>query len=93
MRSRPDKTSTTVSVRLTSEQRDRIRAAAQRQNLSVNRFVVEASVAEADRTLADEARWVLPAPEFDWLCRLMDAPPVDLPNLRAELAKTPPWER
>ncbi len=82
----------TLSMRLTSAQRDSIRAAAQRQNLSVNRFVLEASLAAADRELADERHWVLPAVEFDWLCRLMDAPPVDLPNLRAELAKTPPWE-
>lgn len=81
-----------LSIRTCPKQKLTLKLAAERRNTTISQFVLEASLGEAERILDEERSVKISDEDYEWLCRLMDEPPVDLPNLRAALLKKPVWD-
>lgn len=81
-----------LSIRTDLHQKLTLKLAAERRNTTISQFVLEASLGEAERILEEERSVKVSKEDYEWLCRLMDEPPVDLPNLRAALQKKPVWD-
>jgi uncharacterized protein (DUF1778 family) len=60
--------------------------------MNVSQFVLQASLTEAERILEAETHLVVTPEEYAWLCKLIDAPPRDLPELRELLRQKPVWD-
>lgn len=83
---------TRLAVRLTSEQRALVDAAAAAQGRTVTEFTVATLTDHARDVLAD--RRVFPLDEQQWKAfnALLDAPPRDLSSLAELLSEKAPWE-
>jgi uncharacterized protein (DUF1778 family) len=81
-----------LSIRANAQQKIVLRRAAEVRHTSMSQFVLEASLNEADRILAQESVLKVSAEEYDWVCQLMDQPPRDLPRLRALMQEKPVWD-
>ncbi|MCE9559075.1 MAG: DUF1778 domain-containing protein [Armatimonadetes bacterium] len=81
-----------LSIRTNLDQKLILRRAADKRHMNVSQFVLQASLTEAERILQDETKLVLSSEDYAWLCKLMDAPPRDLPKLREALSKKPVWD-
>lgn len=81
-----------LSIRTDVQQKLTLKLAAERRNTTISQFVLEVSLGEAERILEEERSLKVSKEDYEWLCRLMDEPPVDLPNLRAALQKKPVWD-
>lgn len=92
MKSKERKVEERLSIRADQQQKLTLKLAAERRNISVSQFVLAASLGEAERILQEERTMRVTREDFEWLCRLMDEPPVDLPNLRIALLKKPVWD-
>lgn len=81
-----------LSIRASGAQKHALRTAAELRHTTMSQFVLEASLAEADRILAQETTLRVSDEEHAWLCELMDRPTRDLPELRRLLSEKPVWE-
>jgi len=81
-----------LSIRANAKQKLTLRRAAEVRHTTMSQFVLEASLSEADRILEQEQRLVVSSEEYEWLCKLMDQPPRDLPELRALMNEKPAWD-
>jgi uncharacterized protein (DUF1778 family) len=81
-----------LSIRTDERQKLTLKLAAQHRRTTVSQFVLEASLGEAERVLQTAQTICLPPEDFEELCRIMDAPPVDLPNLRKAMLARPVWD-
>lgn len=80
-----------LSIRASIDQKSVLRRAAEARHTTVSQFVLEASLNEADRILAQEKSLAVPSEEFEWLCELMDHPSRDLSELKALVDQKPAW--
>lgn len=92
MKAASTKSEERLSIRTDVAQKLKLRLAAERRNTTVSQFVLEASLVEAERILEEERAVRVSKEDYEWLCRVLDDPPVDLPNLRAALQKKPAWD-
>ncbi len=81
-----------LSIRASASQKMTLRRAAEARHMNVSQFVLQVSLQAATRILEEESRIVVSAEEYDWLCKLMDEPPRDLPELRALLSQKSVWD-
>jgi len=81
-----------LSIRASASQKSTLRRAAESRHMNVSQFVLQASLSEAERILDEETRLVVSPEEYAWLCKLMDEPPRDLPELRELVRQKPVWD-
>lgn len=80
-----------ITISLSSENKERIRQAARRQGMSINQFVLQAALQASNQEPIREQLSVSKI-DYEHLCRLLDAPPRDLPALRALLSMKAAWD-
>jgi uncharacterized protein (DUF1778 family) len=85
-------TETRLSIRTNAAQKASLLRAAEARHTTISHFVLEASLNEANRVLADEQSLAVSVKEYDWLCRLMDEPARDLTELKALMDEVPAWD-
>ena len=70
-----------LDLRLTTEAKQKLQAAASAAERSVSEFVLEAALVRAEETLADRTRFGLDADRWRAFLQALDAPPCELPRL------------
>lgn len=80
-----------LSIRTNAEQKELLRRAAKARNTDVSKFVLETSLGEARRLVAEESVIVLSPENYIELCRAMDEVPAHNPELAALLRKKRVW--
>jgi len=91
MTSRPARTEK-LDLRLTSEAKRRLFAAAEVSQRSVSEFVLQSALERADETLADRRVFLLDAKQWAAFQAALDAPPKIIPELKRLLERKAPWE-
>jgi uncharacterized protein (DUF1778 family) len=81
-----------LSIRANARQKTVLAQAAKARHMNVSQFVLQASLTEAERILKEETQIIVSAEEYEWLCRLLDAPPQPLPRLKEALGQKPVWD-
>ncbi len=81
-----------LSIRTNPEQKELLRRAALSRNTDLSQFVLEASLASAQRVVADEAVLVLSGTDYRQLARAMDEAPTPNSALRGLLGKKRVWD-
>jgi uncharacterized protein (DUF1778 family) len=81
-----------LDLRLSSEAKQRISAAAKAQGRSVSDFVLSSALDCADEALADRRVWALDAAQWKKFQDALDAPPRGLPELRRLLNTPGPFD-
>jgi uncharacterized protein (DUF1778 family) len=81
-----------LSIRANADQKSVLRRAADARHTTMSQFVLEASLNEASRILAEESVLKVSAEEYEWLCKLMDDPPRELPKLKELANRKPVWD-
>lgn len=84
---------TRLNIRVTVEQKDIIAQAARLQHSTLSDFVLEQAYEAARQVLSDNARFVLTKLDWDEFCAALDAPPKDIPALRALLTQPSVFEK
>jgi uncharacterized protein (DUF1778 family) len=77
-----------LDLRLTSQAKQRIVAAAELDHRTVSDFVLRSALARADEVLAEQTSLRMSAEQWAKFHAALDAPPRDLPELR-KLMNTP----
>lgn len=77
-----------LDLRLTTEAKHTLAAAAQAQRRSLSDFVLESALGRAEEALADRRVFQLSPEKWKAFITALDAPPRDLPRLR-KLLKEP----
>lgn len=80
-----------LSIRANQAQKRTLRRAADLRHMNVSQFVLQTSLQAAEEVLQQESTLFVSAADYDWLCKLMDEPPRDLPNLRRLLSEPTVW--
>ena len=80
-----------LSIRTSAEQKELLRRAANARNTDISKFVLETSLSEARRLVAEESTVVLSPQDYLELCRAMDETPAPNSELRALLHKKRVW--
>lgn len=80
-----------LSIRANAEQKELLRRAANARNTDVSKFVLETSLNEAKRLVAEESVIVLSPENYGEMCRAMDEVPAHNPELAALLSKKRVW--
>ena len=80
-----------LSIRTNAEQKELLRRAAKARNTDVSKFVLETSLNEAKRLVAEESVIVLSPENYLEMCRAMDEVPAHNPELTALLGKKRVW--
>lgn len=81
-----------LSIRANSSQKDKLRRAAEVRHTTMSQFVLESSLNAAEEVLRRESVLDVSAEEYDWLCKSLDAPARDLPELKKLLSEKPAWD-
>lgn len=81
-----------LSIRASASQKTTLRRAADARHMNVSQFVLQASLQEAERLIAEETTIRLTPEQFQWVVELMDAPPRELPELRDLVRRKPVWD-
>jgi uncharacterized protein (DUF1778 family) len=81
-----------LDLRLTTEAKQTLQAAANVARCSVSEFVLESALARAEDTLADRSRFGLDAVRWKAFLNALDAPPRDLPRLTRLLSEASVFE-
>jgi uncharacterized protein (DUF1778 family) len=76
-----------LDLRLTSDAKRRLYAAAEAQQRSVSEFVLQSALERADEALAGRRRFSLPPDDWKKFLAALDAPPRDLPRLKRLLTE------
>lgn len=81
-----------LSIRASERDKSILEQAATCEHLTMSQFVLQSSLARAVTVLKasrsdgiDQTRFVIPVDQWEKLCERLDAPPRDLPALRALL--------
>ncbi|MEZ5394233.1 MAG: DUF1778 domain-containing protein [Bryobacterales bacterium] len=69
-------------LRATASEEELIRVAAEHEGVTVTEFIVRSARERAERTLADQTRFVLDAKQWKAFTDLLDRPAQDKPRLR-----------
>ena len=81
-----------LSIRANARQKSTLRRAADARHMNVSQFVLQASLQEAERVIAEETAIRLTPEQFQWVVELMDAPPPPLSRLRQAVQQKPVWD-
>lgn len=81
-----------LSIRASAEQKELLKRAARARNTDLSKFVLEASLGEAQRLVEQESVLVLAPESYLELCRALDEAPADNPALRELLQKKRVWD-
>lgn len=81
-----------LSIRTNPSQKSTLRRAADARHMNVSQFVLQASLQEAERVIAEETIVRLSPEEYQWAIDLMDAPVPPMPRLRQALGQKPVWD-
>jgi uncharacterized protein (DUF1778 family) len=81
-----------LSIRTNASQKELLKRAALARNTDLSQFVLEASLGEAKRLVAQESTILLSPADYEQLCRAMDAPPASNPTLRDLLSQKRVWD-
>jgi uncharacterized protein (DUF1778 family) len=84
---------TKLDLRLTSEDEETLKAAAQAAHRSLDEFVLESALERAGETLAGRTRFELDADKWQEFLAALDAPPRDLPRLARLFRESGPFDR
>lgn len=76
-----------LDLRLSSNAKRTLRAAASVRNRSVSEFVLESALARADETLVDRRAFVLAPRQWQAFVDALDAPPRPLPRMQRLLTE------
>ena len=71
-----------LSIRTSAEQKDLLKRAALSRGADLSQFVLEASLDQARKVVADESVLVLSSTDYAQLCQAMDETPEPNPSLR-----------
>lgn len=87
-----------LHIRATERDKATLARAAMAKNMSVSQFVLQAAVPVAEEIVRQEAGTIetlfrLDADAWERFSAALDAPPRDIPALRALLQTPAPWER
>jgi uncharacterized protein (DUF1778 family) len=90
----PDRSARTtkLDLRLSSQAKQTLSAAARASHRSVSQFVLECALARAEETLPDRQRFALNAAQWEEFMAALDAPPSDSPRLRRLLLEPSVFE-
>lgn len=90
----PDTNSKTarLDLRMSPMAKSLLEQAAAARHKSVSEFVLEHGLAAAEETLLDRRVFVLNEAQWAEFNRMLDAPPMDNPRLRALLSQKPVWD-
>lgn len=81
-----------VYIRASAEEKEKLARAAQALRTSRSQFVLHQALDAADRILAEQTRFVLPAEEWQAFCDRLDAPTRELPKLSALAHEPSPFD-
>lgn len=81
-----------LSIRTSAGQKELIKRAALARNTDLSQFVLEASLGEAKRLVAQESTLFLSPADYEQLCRAMDEAPAPNSALRQLLNKKRVWD-
>ena len=76
-----------LDLRISRSEKARLQAAAAATNRSVSEFVLQSALSDAADALADRREFFLNAEQWAAFQAALDAPPRDLPRLRALLSE------
>ena len=85
--------SPTISLRIPTQRRDLIDRAAKATGKTRTEFILESATRAAEEALLDRRVFHLDAAQYKAFEQALAAPPRPSAQLRALLAKQPPWER
>lgn len=77
-----------IALRVVDDDKKRLEQAAKLQNQSLTEFVLSASREAADIVLGDQTRFVLSKQQMAALNAALDAPPREIPQLKALFARS-----
>ena len=80
-----------LSIRASATQKRTLRQAASARHMNVSQFVLQASLDEATRVIAEETIVRLSPEEYQTAIEVMDAPVSEMPRLRNALQECPVW--
>jgi len=80
-----------LSIRANSSQKLTLARAAKAKHMNVSQFVLQASLVEAERVIADEGIVVVSPAEYALMCELMDRVS-EAPRLRKALEEPAVWD-
>ncbi len=72
---------TRLSIRASEPDKTLLAQAARARHVNVSQFVLQASLAAARTTLAEQSEFRLPPKQWEAFCRRLDAPPQGIPAL------------
>ncbi len=81
-----------LSIRTSAEQKDLLKRAALSRGADLSQFVLEASLEQARKVVADESVLVLSSTDYEQLCQAMDETPEPNPALRQLLQAKRVWD-
>lgn len=81
-----------LSIRTNAGQKELLKRAALARNTDLSQFVLEASLGEARRLVAQESTILLSSDDYEQLCRAMDEAPAPNPALRTLLSQKRVWD-
>ncbi|MBN1417879.1 MAG: DUF1778 domain-containing protein [Planctomycetes bacterium] len=76
-----------LEVRVTKEQRDLLSRAAEVRHATLSEFVRGIALEAAGRIVNGQLRFAMSQEHWKAFCRALDAPPQDLPRLKAFLSR------
>jgi uncharacterized protein (DUF1778 family) len=82
-----------LDLRLSSEAKRLLYAAAEATHRSVSEFVLDSALARAEETLPDRRHFGLTADQWSAFVAALDAPPRDLPRVRRLFREPSVFER
>ena len=81
-----------LSIRTNAQQKELLKRAALTRNTDLSQFVLEASLGEAKRLVAQESTIMLSPDDYEQLCRAMDETPAPNAALRTLLSQKRVWD-
>ena len=80
-----------LHIRTSPSEKALLARAAKARHLNVSQFVLQTSLEVAANIVRDEHTIWVDAEEYDWLSKLLEEPPKDLPELRRLLNEPVAW--
>jgi uncharacterized protein (DUF1778 family) len=80
------KRSERLNIRTTSDKKDLIARAAEKENKNISDFVLENALSAAESIVGDEANFSLDKKRWNQFVAALDAPPRSIPSLQKLLA-------
>jgi uncharacterized protein (DUF1778 family) len=87
MSATPDAKPARLNIRVSEHEKEVLAQAARASNTTVSQFVLQKAYAEAQALLGGQTRFRLSDEKWHEFCEALDAPPKDIPQLRALLTE------